>query len=221
MRVKVTLAVGIALLAIIGAFALTRSPPRVVAGTVGPANAVMTHLAGDISVCQAGEPLPAHVSAVRLSMWAFLGWKMHVAIYSGSQLLTQGSRAADWTSDSVTVPVAPLDRASAETTLCFAIGPNSEPALILGRNTAPPEAATVVRGADPGPGSTPEGRLPGKVDVEYLASGQGSWWSRVTSVANHMGLGRAFSGTWIALLVAALMAAVAVLAVRLTLREIR
>ena len=35
-----------------------------------------------------------------------------------------------------------------------------------------------------------------------------------------MGLGRAFSGTWIALLLAALMAAVIALALRLTLREL-
>ncbi len=35
-----------------------------------------------------------------------------------------------------------------------------------------------------------------------------------------MGLGRSYAGTWIALLVAALMAAVGVLAIRLTWREL-
>jgi hypothetical protein len=39
-------------------------------------------------------------------------------------------------------------------------------------------------------------------------------------VAQHMGLGRAYTGTWIALLVAALMAAVGALAIRLTLRTL-
>lgn len=221
MRVKVTLAAGIALLAIIGALTLTRSPPRVVSANARSTNAALAHITGDLSVCQAGESLPASVSAIRLSMWAFVGWKMHVLAYAGSRLLTEGRRAADWTSTSVTVPVKPLDHATSNVTLCFAIGPNSEPALILGNNTPAQEAAVVVSGGTtPSPGAQATERLPGRVDVEYLASGQGSWWSRAEEVARRMGLGRAFSGTWIALLVAALMAAVGVLAVRLTLREI-
>jgi hypothetical protein len=39
-------------------------------------------------------------------------------------------------------------------------------------------------------------------------------------VAKHLGLGRSYSGTWIAFLLAALMAAVGVLAIRQTLREL-
>ncbi|MGP0103011.1 MAG: hypothetical protein ACLPUT_15510 [Solirubrobacteraceae bacterium] len=220
MRVKVTLAVGIALLAAVGALALTRSPPRVVGADASSERSILAHLSGDISVCQTGETLPADVSAIRLSMWAFLGWPMHVVAYQGSRVLTEGRRSADWTSNSVTVPVKPLDHATAGVALCFAIGPNSEPVLILGQSTPAPEAAVAVRGGAPGPGSEIEGRLPGRVGVEYLAAGQGSWWSRALSVASHMGLGRSFSGTWIAYLVAALMAAVGFLAVRLTLREL-
>jgi hypothetical protein len=69
--------------------------------------------------------------------------------------------------------------------------------------------------------TTPIGqRLPGRIDIEYLGSGQGSWWSRLLPVARHMGLGRAFSGTWIVLLVAAMVAAVGALAGRLVLREL-
>jgi hypothetical protein len=218
MRVKVTLALGIALLAAVGALVLTRSPPRTLGASSTPTVEPLTHLAGDISVCQANETLPADVSAIRLSMWAFLGWKLHVIAYSGSRVLTEGRRGADWTSDTVTVPVKPLDRATSNVVLCFAIGPNSEPALILGQKASPQVAAAVLTGITPNSKLT--GRLPGRVGVEYLASGQGSWWSRVEEVARRMGLGRAFSGTWIAFLVAALMAGVGVLAVRLALREI-
>ncbi len=220
MRVKVTLALGVALLAAVGAVALTRSPPRVVGTNAAGSGSLVAQLRGDASICQAGESLPADVSAIRLSMWAFLGWKMHVIAYSGLRVLTEGRRGADWTTDSVTVPVKPLDRATSNVALCFAIGPNSEPALILGTATPAPEAAVVLKGSDPGPRSQLEGRLAGRFGVEYLTSGQGSWWSRVLPVARRMGLGRSFSGTWIALLVAALMAAVGVLAVRLALREI-
>jgi hypothetical protein len=220
MRVKVTLVLGIALLAAVGAIVLTRSPPRVVAARSTPTSSILTALSGDISVCQTGEALPANVSAVRLSMWAFVGWPVRVLAYSGSRLITEGRRSASWTSDSVTVPVRPLGRATSNVVLCFAIGPNSEPVLILGQTTSAVEAAAVLKGGTPGPRSTLAGRLPGRVGVEYLASGQRTWWSSVLSVARRMGLGRSFSGTWIALLVAALMAAVGVLALRLTLREI-
>jgi len=218
MRVKVTLALGVVLLAAVGAFALTRSPPGVVTSGAAPTSAPLDQLRGDISVCQTDEVLPADVSAIRLSMWAFLGWRIHVVAYSGTRPLTEGRRAADWTSDSVTVPVKPLSHATSNVVLCFAIGPNSEPVLLLGRTTPAQEAAAVLTGIEPG--SSYSGRLPGRVGVEYLASGRGTWWSRAEEVAQRMGLGRSFSGTWIALLVAALMAAVGVLAVRLTLREI-
>ncbi len=219
MRVKVTLALGVALLAAVGAVALTRSPPRVVASDAVPVSGIVDHLRGDISVCQKGETLPADVSAVRLSMWAFFGWRMHVVVYGGSRPLTEGGRNAAWTSQSVTVPVRPLDRATPNAVLCFTIGPNSEPALILGRGTPKAEGAGVLTATRPGAALIEQ--LPGRVGVEYLASGRGSWWSRAASVAKAMGLGRSFSGTWIAFLVAVVMVAVGALAVRLTLREIR
>lgn len=219
-NVGITLAAGIALIAAAVVLTLTRSPPPVVGASASPITALLGHVRGDISVCQANEVLPASVSGIRLSMWAFLGWDMHVAAYQGSRVLTEGRRGADWTSDSVTVPVKPLDHATSNVALCFAIGPNSEPALILGTRTPPREAAVVLRSATPRPGGASKGRLPGRVGVEYLAAGRGSWWSRAQSVARRMGLGRSFSGTWIAVLIAALIAGVGVLAVRLTLREL-
>ena len=45
--------------------------------------------------------------------------------------------------------------------------------------------------------------------VEYLRAGHGSWWSRASSVARHMGLGHAASGTWIVFLLIALMITIA------------
>jgi hypothetical protein len=219
-NVKVTLAIGIALMAAVGALVLTRSPPRVARVGETDAHALLADVTGDLTVCQANEVLPAGVSGIRLSMWAFLGWDMRVEAYRGLRVLTQGTRGADWTSDSVTVPVQPVQHATSGVTLCFAIGPNSEPALILGASTPAAEAAVVSRSATPTPQAPVEGRLPGRVGVEYLAAGRGSWWSRALSVARHIGLGRAFSGTWIALLIAALMAGVCVITLRLTLREL-
>jgi hypothetical protein len=218
-NVTVTLVVGIALLALIGAVTLTRSPPRVLRAAGRP-ETLLVHLHGDIAACQGNEVLPAGVSAVRLSTWAFLGYDMHVKLYRGTQLLAEGERGADWTSDSVTIPIKPLAYRSTEVTLCFAIGPTTEPVLILGTPAPPREAAVVVRGASLTPAAAVNEFFAGRIAVEYLAAGQGSWWSRAGSVAEHMGLGRAFSGTWITFLIFVVMLGVGALAVRLTLREL-
>jgi hypothetical protein len=218
--VKVTLAVGIAVVAGVVAFALTRSPPRVVAGSAHRTYAFLGKGNTDLGVCQAHETLPADVSAIRLSLWAFIGWDMHVVVYRGSRVLTAGKRGSNWTSESVTVPVSPLDHATSDATLCFTIAPNSEPAVLLGAEAPKQEAAVLFMHGKPSPTSPGEGRLPGRIGVEYLSAGRGSWWSRISSIAAHVGLGRAFSGTWIAFFIAALVAAVGILAVRLTLREL-
>jgi hypothetical protein len=226
-NVKVTLAAGIALLVVVGVVTLTRSPPRVVRAVaqehVGRGERHRLGLTtSDIAICQAGEVLPRGVSGIRLSLRAFYGAQVHVVAYSGARVLATGARGADWTGQSVTVPVAPLDRASSHVKLCFAIGPNSEPVDILGAVASRRETAVALTSRRVTPASaTVEGvPLEGRVGVEYLAAGTGSWWSRLSSVATHMGFGRAYSGAWIAFLVAALMAAVGVLAVRLAAREL-
>jgi hypothetical protein len=227
-KVTVTLAVGIALLVLAIAVTLTRAPPRVVRAVAQELVGRGEHqpidfTVGDIAICQAGEVLPAGVSGIRLSMRAIYGAQVQVVVYGGSRVLAEGRREADWTGQSVTVPVEPLDRASSDVKLCFAVGPNSEPVAVLGAAAPKRAAATLLtsRKIRPAAATTIDAvPLGGRAGVEYLAAGQGSWWSRLSSVAGHMGLGRAYGGAWIALLVAALMAGVGVLAVRLTAREL-
>jgi hypothetical protein len=228
--VMATFAAGTALMAVVAGLALTQAPPRLVRigapGTkaIGPDGAsVVAHTASDYTICQAGEVLPRGIAAIRLSIWAFYGAPLHVMAYRGTQIVAEGSRGANWTGDSVTVPVRAPDHTIGDVRLCVAIGPNSEALQLLGASTPAPQAAASlasdVSAADAS--ARDEHTLGGRLTVEYLAPGNGSWWSRVLSVARHMGLGRAYSGTWIALLIAALMATVAALAVRLTLRELR
>jgi hypothetical protein len=221
-NVKVTLAVGVALLLALGAVTLTRAPPRALRTSWRGGRAELYLLTGHIAVCQADEVLPAGASGIRLWMRAFFGARVRVVAYSGSRVLAEGSRGANWTGQSVTVPVKPVGHASTNVRLCFAVGPNSEPVILLGDLTPPREAAVILARGRPTPAvAANEGPvLKGRVGVEYLAAGRSSWWSRILPVAQHLGLGRAFSGTWIALLVAALMAAVGALALGLTLREL-
>jgi hypothetical protein len=207
--VKVTFGVGVALLIAVCAYALSRSPPRVL--RAGPkTSGLITALTGDGEACQAGEVLPAGVTAVRLSIAAYVGARIRVKVYSGSQLLTEGGRDPDWTGTSVTVPLTPLRESVSDASVCFDISPNSETLFVLGRETPASEAISLPTGE----------RLSGRLDIEYLGSGQGSWWSRILTVARHMGLGRAFSGTWIVLLIAGMVAAIGVLAGGRALREL-
>lgn len=228
--VVATFAVGLAIGAVAAALALTQAPPRVVKiGAPGRkalgvnGGLIIGRVIGDGTICQAGEVLPAGISAIRLSIWAFFGAHVRVMAYRGSQLLTEGSRSASWTGDSVTVPVRALAHSASDVRICIAIGPNQEPLEVLGNHTKPQQAAVKlaahVSPADPV--AKGEQRAYGRLAIEYLAPGDGSWWARVLAVARHMGLGRAYAGTWIALLVAALMLAVGALAMRLTLRELR
>ena len=207
--VKVTLALGVVILIAVCAYVLTRSPPQVLRAGPRPSG-LLTAFAGDAEACQAGEVLPAGVTAVRLSIGAYVGARVRVRAYSGSQLLTEGSRNPDWTGTSVTVPVTPLRQSASNVSVCFDISPNSESLFVLGRETLASEGMFLPTGE----------KLPGRLNIEYLGAGQGSWWSRILAVARHVGLGRAFSGSWIVLLIAAMVAAVGVLAGGLALREL-
>jgi hypothetical protein len=206
--VKVTLGAGIAIIVALGALTLSHSPPLVV--RVGTRALDIRPLAvTDVKICQGNEVLPAGVSAIRLALGAYFGSKVRVEASVGGKVLTRGTRGPGWTGNSVTVPVAPLKRSASPVKLCFEAAPNSELVYVVGTEASKREAA-VWRGQS----------LGGRVGVEYLASGQGSWWSRVLAVARRMGLGHALTGTWVVLLVAALVASVGLLAVRLVLREL-
>lgn len=207
-RVKVTLGVGIALVAVVAAYTLTRSPPRVVRASSQGQAAVATTIAG-ASFCQAGETLPAGVSGIRLAIWAFFGANIHVTVSSGSQVLTAGGRGPDWTGSTVTIPVTPLSHAVSPVKVCVDVGPNSEVLYFTGAE-APSSAAAITSTGEP---------LAGRLGIEYLAGGNSSWWSRIGEVARHMGLGHALTGIWVVVLIAALMAAVGGLAIRVMLRE--
>jgi Predicted membrane protein (DUF2142) len=209
--VRLTFVVGIAILLAAVALTLCKAPPRVV--RVGASTSAIFDLtAGDLEACQTGEVLPAGVSAIRLSLVAGgYGARVHVRVYGGSQVLAEGRRSAGWIGNSVTVPVSPLRHVHRLVKLCFAIGPNSEPILLAGSSASQGDMTRSRAGEPLGVG--------GKLGVEYLAPGHGSWWSRALLTARHMGIGHALSGSWVTLLIAALMAGVGLLAIWLPLRE--
>jgi hypothetical protein len=206
---KLALGVSLTLVAALGAVTLTRSPPRVLrASTRG--EDVIGSSSGGVAACQAGETLPGGVSAIRLWLEAEFGPPVSVKAYSGARVLTEGRRGAGWTASAVTVPVKPLTRTTGNATLCFDAPKNSERLQLYGVRTIPKLAAVA-------PG---EQSLAGRMTIEYLAPGRGSWLSRALTVARHLGTGRAVSGTWLALLLAVVMAVVTAVVVGLAWREL-
>jgi hypothetical protein len=208
---RVALALGLALVAIAAAIVLSQSP-QVLTSTNGvkPLNAALTSVPGAGSACQANEVLPARTTAVTLSLRASAGPRVAVTILSGKTVVAQGESASGWIGNMVTIPVGPLDHAVHQTTVCFAFAGANERVLFLGAPTSTGSAAR-----------TDTSVLPGRIAIEYRRPGSSSWWSLALSVARHLGLGRAWAGTWVALLAATLMAASIALAAWLAIRDLR
>jgi hypothetical protein len=208
--VRIALAASGVVLAVTVAAVLSRSP-AVVAGSNGvPATgrAELELPGGDTSSCQPVGIVPWGTSAVRISIGAGAGPRVHVRVLSEGRVATQGELPAGWGLEAAaTVPVRPLKRELHNALVCTSLGPDTGPLKALG----------VPRR------STSEGTRLSEIElrVEYLRPGSDSWWSRASSIAYRVGLGRAVSGTWIAFLALALMIAVGALGARVVLADLR
>lgn len=208
MRVRVALTAGLALIAIAIALVLSGSPIRVAGTNSVPLVSNFASLDGGSRVCQAGETLPRGTSAIRLALEATIGPRVMLTALSGRRVVTHGARGSGWTGSEVTVPVGPIRHTTPHATLCFALGPSREATTIIGVQTRPSATASSTEPSA------------GRMRVEYLAAGDRSWWSSALSVARRIGLGRAPSGTWVVVILVALMAAVATLTSYLSIRDL-
>jgi hypothetical protein len=208
--VKVTLAVGLALIIVALVFALAQAPLTVAGTNSIPAKVDDELERGDVSSCQPSGTLLAGTSAIRIAIEArAVGPMVRVRVISGSHTISEGDQAAGWGSaPTVTVPIKSLSHAVENASICTSVGPTVEPFRFSGTQVS-------------GPAATAEKLQDVTLRMEYLRPGPSAWWSLASSIAYHMGLGRAASGTWIVFLALALMLAVAILASRLTLRELR
>jgi hypothetical protein len=210
-RVTIALAAGLTLL-VVGLCVTLAHSPVIVARTNGPdfKEESIAFTRYGATYCQANELLPQGTSAIRLSLSSFTGPRVSVLVSAGGHPIASGERGSGWTSRVVTVPVRPLPRAAPGVTVCASFRVNDEAVTVFGK----PTPATIAAHSG--------GRaLPGRMWIEYLRPGRRSWASLAGSTAHHMGLGRAVAGTWIVWLALALMAAVAAIASRLLLRELR
>jgi hypothetical protein len=208
--VKVALVIGLVLTIVAVLVVLSRSPLTLAGTNAVPAKANVELAHGNVSGCQPVGTLPQGVSAIRIAIEVrAVGPKVSVKLLQGSQILSEGHQDTGWgVAPTVTVPIKRLVHPVEGARICIALGPTVEPVRLHGVLLASPSFA---------------GRRLGGVTLrlEYLRPGPKSWFSLASSIAHHMGLGRAASGTWIAFLALALLLAVAILASRLALEELR
>jgi hypothetical protein len=207
-RIQIALVAGLVLIASGIAVTLWHSPLTVARGNSTTAEPIK-ETDKPANYCQAGEILPRSTSAIRLAVLAALGPKVTLRALSGSEVVTEGTRPAGWVGGSVTVAVRPVSRTLAPVRICFALSQMNGPVQVLGWPTS--SRATTSNGRP----------LSGRVGIEYLRPGRRSWWSLAGATARRLGLGRANSGTWNALLAAALTATFVALSSWLVLEELR
>jgi hypothetical protein len=190
MRVRFALGVGLALIAGVIGLTLSRSPV-VVVGTNPARGAPVTSTTGNETLCQRGESIPGHVTAIRISLAANIGPAVTLRAYSGADPVITGRRDAGWGSDqTVTVAVRPLEHPLRDARVCTTIGPALESVSVGGSAMAAASTGESFR-----------------IRLEYLRPGRQSWWSMARSVARRMGLGHAPGGSRGVLLLCALMLA--------------
>lgn len=209
MRIKVALAVGLALIALAFVLTLAHAPLTVTRGGVATEH-TLVNTTRPATACQGSETLPRGTTALRLSLTAALGPQVTVKVLSGSRVVTRGTAPPGWSNASVTVPVQPLSHTLAPVKVCFAMALMNGNVVMRGSPTTHALAATSRKET-----------LPGRMGIEYLHPGGSSWWSQATAVARRLGLGHAASGAWNALLVIALVATCIALSSWLVVKELR
>jgi hypothetical protein len=209
-RIKIVLAAGLALIAVATVAVLLHSP-RTVAATNGVApTTALVSASENAQACQANETIPAGTTAIRLQIVATTGPRVSVQVRQGRRLLANGTLAPPWYGAVVTVPIAEIEHAVRHATVCFQLSNLSGLVQAYGSPTPPARAAQA--------GGKP---LPGRIAINYLRRGPRSWLSLAGSIAEHMELGRAASGSAIVVVIAALAAAAIALGAWTANRELR
>ncbi len=205
--VRIALAVGLALLALAVAVVLSGSPPIVVGNNNVAAHEQAAFVGGGFHTCQTVPTLPRGTTAIRLSASANTGPRLTLTVRSQGRVIDRGERDAGWgVTETATVPIARVPRTLSGPQICIAFAQVIEPIQLNGTPVHTPSARGGREGAV-------------MLRFEYLLPRHSSWWSLASSVAHRLGYGHVPSGTWVVIVVIALMIALAALAARLVLDE--
>lgn len=210
MHPRAALVAGVALIAAAFAWTLSRTPQVVARSNSEYTHKTIAVATTPVGACQGLETMPRGTIAIRLGLTAVVGPHVTVSVRSGSRRLAAGTRGAGWEGGSVTVPVHPAARTTTPVTVCFSLDAMNGPVEMLGLRTR----------RSPAVGQEGK-RLPGRLHIEYVRPGHESWWSKAAATARRLGLGRAGSGSWNAVLVAVLAATLIALSSLLVARELQ
>lgn len=214
MRVRVVLALGLALIAAALLLDMSGSAPRT-AGTdhINPVAFVAT-LQGRQELCQPQMVLPANAGSIHVLAGTYgrplPAFSARFLDGSGTQVAT-GALPAGGHEGTVSIPLAHSPQRAVGGTLCIA---SAGPARVVLAGEPFPEGSTSETVA--GHPQT------GRVDVVYERAGSESWWSLLPALSERVGLGKAtLFGDWTLAAAALLLAAVWAASIRLLLRELR
>ncbi len=209
MRIRITIAIGVALLAVAVGVALVRSP-LVRAGTDGtPLPTEIGATSVPTTVCQGEETVPAGTTAIRVSMLSLLGPRLKLVARSGGQLVTRGELGYGWTGAVVAIPVTRVLGTHPHTTICVSLAKRQQLVNLRGANTKFSPAVT-------------EGKqvLTGRMRFDYLRPDSRSWLSLALPAARRLGLNIG-GGAGIVLIPLLLLLSVGTLASWLLVRDLR
>ncbi len=188
--------------------AMSRSEPRL-AGQNGvfAQDVVAETKSRAMTFCQDGEVLPKDTASIELSLATTSGLSPRVRVQAtkGGRVVTRGASAAGWSGNALAVPVRTVSRTVLGARLCLSFGKSGNVQLVgtkKGTRTFDTSAPTTQS----------------RIRVAYMRQGSESLWAYAPTMLHRMGLGRAWGGSWIVLLIVVLLIAPGALAVRQLLR---
>jgi hypothetical protein len=199
---------GLVVLAVVVLVAMFGSEPRIAGQNGVFVQDVVTETKGRATTfCQNDEVLPKDTASVELSLIATSGLSPRVRVQASKdgRVLTQGTSPAGWTGETLAIPVRSVPRTALGVRLCISVGKGGNVQLVGTKKD--------TRTYDTSPPTTQD-----QIKVAYVRPGSESWWAYAPTVLHRMGLGRAWSGSWIVLVILALMIAPGAIAIRQLLR---
>jgi hypothetical protein len=208
-RIRVTVAIGVALTVLAVGVSLARSP-LVRAGTDGtPLPTEIGATSVPTTICQGEETVPAGTTAIRVSLLSLLGPRIKLVARSGGQVVTTGQIGYGWTGAVVAIPVRRVVGTHRHTNICVSLAKRQQLVNLRGANTKFSPAVT-------------EGRqvLPGRMRFDYLRPDNKSWLSLILPTARNIGLNIG-GGAGIVVIPLMLLLSVGTLASWLLVRDLR
>jgi len=209
-RVAITLGFGFALITAALVATLLRTPDAVTSTNSITVTGELGYFSPHTTVCQSNDAFPASTTAVRVSLIAYIGPAVSVTVSHGGETIARGHHDAGWVSSSLTLPLQPPVANAMNAKICITRDSGQLLAGLLGNNS--PRAVAATGNGKP---------LPGRMRIEYLSRGRGSWLSLAKRIARRLGLGHSPSGTWIVLPLVLMMAVAVALGAWLLMREQR